>query len=102
MKLTLEQIEQFLSTKQDTDIIGRGCDTFGCLVANTLNFVHPDLLWSVGATDAYGIPDMESDSEVTEQVIHFSDEIADLIIKFDTIAAEEPVTKAEWRTACRQ
>ena len=99
MQLTLQQIEQFLDSKQDDDVIGRGCDTHGCLVANALSSLYPGLLWSVGTLDAYGLVDMEDPVE-NDKILHFSDEIADLIIKFDTVAGENPVTKAEWRRAC--
>ena len=100
MKLTLEQIGQFLDSKQDNDVIGRGCDVHGCLVANTLSSVYPGFLWIVDALDAYGLVDMEAPLDVEDTIIHFSDEIADLIIKFDTVARGNPVTKGEWRAAC--
>ena len=101
IKLTLEQIEQFLDSKQDDAVIGRGCDPHGCLVANALSSLYPSLLWSVGTLDAYGLVDMDMEDRVEDdEILHFSDEIADLIIKFDTVAGESPVTKAEWRAAC--
>ena len=100
MQLTLQQIEQFLDSKQDDAIIGRGCDTHGCLVANALSSLYPGLLWSVGTLDAYGLVDLDAPLDVEGGIIHFSDEIADLIIKFDTVAERNPVTKAEWRAAC--
>ena len=103
--ITLADIETFLTTKQDNDVIGSTFSPYGCLVANTLSFLYPGYLWSVGMTDAYGLVDMEVALSGESQIVHFSHEIVQLIENFDTctpVYDAQPVTKVEWRAACNK
>lgn len=102
MNITLQQIELYLETKQDNDVIGWTCASFDCLVAKALDYHYPGYLWSVGVTSIIGLPDMELDATLEITIFDLTEEIKELVNSFDALTplmSPSPITKAEWRDA---